>query len=132
MSQRTEHRRHQAINKYLAEDKVEDICQQLACSKSWLYKWRDRYDANNPTWVQEHSKRPKNHPTQTPEHVAPAIVSLHVTLRHNGIGGGATAIMQALTQQGIAPMPSRRTIYRIVCRYQQEVKEHGSRSSMLL
>ena len=79
MSQRTEHRRHQAINTYLAEDKVEDICQQLACAKSWLYKWRDRYDANNPTWVPERSKRPKNHPTQTPEHVARALVSLHVT-----------------------------------------------------
>ena len=122
MSQRTEHRRHQAINKYLAEDKVEDICQQLACSKSWLYKWRDRYDVTNPTWVQERSKRPKNHPTQTPEHVARAIVSLDETLRHNGTGGSATAIMRALTQQGIEPVPSRRTIYRMVRRHHKEVK----------
>jgi hypothetical protein len=38
MSQHTEQRRHQAINKYLAKDKVEDICRQLACAKSWLYK----------------------------------------------------------------------------------------------
>ena len=132
MAQRTEHRRHQAINKYRAADKVEDICQQLACSQSWLYTWRDRYDANNPAWVQERSTRPKNPPTHTPEHVARAIVSLHVTLRHNGRGGRATAIMQALTQQGIAPRPSRRTMYRIIRRYHQEVTEHGSRSSMFL
>jgi transposase-like protein len=122
MSQHAEHRRHQAINQYLAEDKVEDICQQLACSKSWLYKWRGRYDAHNPAWAHERSKRPKSHPTHTPESVERAVVSLHLTSLQNGTGGGATAIMQALTQQGIEPMPSRRTIYRILHRHHQEVK----------
>ena len=122
MSQRTEHRRHQALDHSLAEDRGEDICRQLACSQSWLYKWRDRYDANNPAWVQERSKRPKHSPTQTPAHVARAIVSLHGTLRQNGTGGRATAIMRALTQQGLEPVPSRRTIYRIVRRHQKEVQ----------
>ncbi len=121
MSQRKEHRRHQALDKYLADDKVEDICRQLACSKSWLYKWRNRYDATNATWAQERSTRPKSHPTQTPEHAEQAVVALHLTLRHNGTGGAA-AIRQALTQQGIEPVPSRRTIYRIVRRHDKEVK----------
>jgi len=122
MSQRTEQRRQQAIDTYLADDKVEDICRQLVCSKSWLYKWRDRYDAHNLAWVQERSTRPKHSPPQTPAHVARAIVSLHVTLCQNGTGGGVTAITQALTQQGIGPVPSRRTIDRIVRRHQKEVK----------
>jgi transposase-like protein len=121
MTQRTEHRRHQALDHYLANDKVEDICRHLGCSKSWLYKWRARYDATNPAWVQERSTRPKHSPTQTPAHVAQAIVALHSTLRHNGTGGSATAIMRALIQQGLEPVPSRRTIYRIVRRHQQEV-----------
>jgi transposase-like protein len=121
MSQRTVHRRHQAIDKYLAEDKIEEICRQLACSKSWLYKWRARYDATNPAWVQERSTRPKHSPTQTPEHVARAIVSLHVTLRQNGTGGGATALMEALAQHGIEPVPSRRTIDRILRHHRTEV-----------
>ena len=88
MSQHPEQRRHQAINNYLAADKVEDICRQLACSKSWLYKWRGRYDAQNPAWAQERSKRPKSHPTQTSESVERAVVSLHLTLVHNGTSGG--------------------------------------------
>ena len=79
MAQPTEQRRLQAINTYLADDKVEDICRQLACSKSWLSKWRGRYDAHHPAWAQERSTRPKHSPTQTPAHVARAIVSLHVT-----------------------------------------------------
>ena len=120
MAQHTEHRRHQAIHQYLAADKVEDICQQLACAKSWLYKWRGRYDASNPAWAQEKSRRPKSHPTQTPASVERAVVSLHLTLHQNGTSGSAMAIMQALTQQGIEPMPSRRTIYRILRRHRKE------------
>ena len=119
MSQHIEQRRHQAINHYLAEDKVEDICRQLACSKSWLSKWRGLYDAQNPAWAQERSKRPKSHPTQASESVERAVVSLPLTLAHNGTGGGVTAITHALTQQGLEPVPSRRTIYRILRRHDQ-------------
>jgi len=122
MSQHHEQRRRQAIDHYLAEDKVEDICRHLACSKSWLYKWRNRYDAHNAAWAQERSKRPKSHPTQTPEHVERAVVSLHLTLLHNDTGGGAAAILQVLTQQGIEPVPSRRTIYRILHRHHKKEK----------
>jgi transposase-like protein len=122
MSKHTEQRRHQAINRYLADDKVEDICRQLTCSKSWLYKWRDRYDAHNPAWAQERSKRPKSHPTQTLESVERAVVSLHLTLLHNGTGAGVTAITHALAQQGIEPVPSRRTLYRIVRRHHKGVQ----------
>jgi transposase-like protein len=78
MSQRAAHRRHQALDNYLADEKVEDICQQLVCSKSWLYKWRARYDATTPAWGQERSTRPKHSPTPTPAHVLQAIVSLRV------------------------------------------------------
>jgi hypothetical protein len=79
MSQRKAQRRKQAIDPSLAGDKVEDICRQRACSKSWLSTWRDRYDAQHPAWTQDRSTRPKSHPTQTPEHVARAIVSLDET-----------------------------------------------------
>ncbi len=129
MPQRTAHRRHQALAHYLADDKVEDVCRHLACAKSWRYKWRRRYDATKATWVQERSTRPKNSPTQTPAHVAQAIVSLYDRFRYNGTRRSATAIIQALTQQGLAPVPSRRTIYRLIRRYPREVQAHGSRSS---
>jgi hypothetical protein len=122
MPQRTAHRRHQALDRYRADEKIEDICRHLACAKSWRYQWRQRYDAATPAWGQERSTRPQHSPTQTPEHVAPAIVSLYATLRHNGTGGSATAIMQARTPQGIEPVPSRRTMYRIVRRHHQEVR----------
>jgi hypothetical protein len=49
-------------------------------------------------------------------------VSLHLTLLHNGPGGGAAAIIQVLTQQGIEPVPSRRTMYRILHRPHKKEK----------
>src|SRR5882672_10484860 len=101
MAQHPEQRRHQAINHDLAADKVEDICRQLACAKSWRYTWRGRYDAPHPAWAQERSKRPQRHSTHTSESVERAVVSLHLTLVHNGTSGGVTAITHALTQQGI-------------------------------
>ena len=130
MPQRPEHRRHQALAKDLADDKVEDLCRQLACSKRWLSTWRSRYDATKATWAQERSTRPKSHPTPAPEHVEQAVVSLHQTLRHNGTGG-ATAIIQALVQQGREPLPSRRTLYRMLRRSHTEVTtSHGSHASL--
>jgi transposase-like protein len=122
MSQRQAQRRQQAIDQYRAEDNVEDICRHLACANSWLYTWRDRYDARNPAWAQERSTRPKSHPTPTPESVERAVVSLHLTWLHNGTDGGVTAITQALTQQGREPVPARRTLYRIVRRHHKGVK----------
>jgi transposase-like protein len=129
MTQPPEHRRHQALDRYLANDKIEDICRQLACVKSWLYKWRKRYDATNPAWSQERSTRPQHSPTRTPDHIVRAIVSLYETLPHSGTGRGATAILRALAQHGLEPVPSRRTIYRILRHYHTEVKAHEARAS---
>ena len=124
MSPHAEHRRHHAINTYLADDNIAESCQQLTCAKSGRYTWRDRYDAHNPAWVQERATRPKNHPTQTPAHVVQAVLSLSVMC-------GATAMMEALIQQRVEPLPSRRTLYRLIDRYHKEATAHGACSSSL-
>jgi transposase-like protein len=116
-----EQRRQRAIDRYLAGDRIEDICRELACSKSWLYKWRDRYLANDSSWSDELSRRPRTTPTQTPKHIEQTVVSLRDTLAQNGKDCGAAAIKQALEQQGVEPVPSPRTIYRILQRHAKEV-----------
>ena len=123
-------RRHQAMDPSLADDTIEDICQPLACAKSWRSPWRGRYNAPHPAWAQQRSQSPKSPPTHTPERVARAVVSLHLTSLPNGPGGGVTTIMPALAQQGLAPVPSRRTMYRRGRRRHTEVQERGARSSM--
>jgi putative transposase len=121
MSHKHAPRRKQAIARYLADDKIEDICKAMACSKSWLYKWRDRYQADDPHWAQDRPTRPKISPTKTPKIIEQAVVSLRHALSQKGQGCGAASLQQALKQQGIEPTPSLRTIYRILHRQQKEV-----------
>jgi len=125
-----ENRRHQAVARYVAGDKIEDICRELGGSKSWLYKWRVRYQANDPTWTQERTRRPRSNPRQLPARIEEAIIHLARSLESRGSGRTSiTAIAQALTAQRIEPLPSRRTIYRVLQRHNQEVKRLASRPS---
>ena len=115
-----EHRRQQAIARYLAGDKIEAICRDMHCAKSRLYKWKARYQADNPTWATSRSTQPQRKPSQTPQPVVERILTLSRTLEQQGKQGKAAAIHQELTQQGIEPIPSRRTMYRIIQRHEQE------------
>ena len=115
-----EPRRQQAIARYLAGDNIEAICHDLHCVKSWLYKWKARYQADDPAWATGRSTQPRRKPRQTPQPIAQRVITLHQTLVQSGQQGSAAAIQQGLTQQGIAPIPSLRTIYRILQRHAQE------------
>ena len=121
MAKAQEQHRQRAIDRYLAGDPIEDICRDLACAKSWLYKWRDRYLATDPSWSAELSRSPRTTPTKTPQRIAQVVVALRQTLAQQGKDCGVAAIQQALAQQGIEPVPSQRTIYRILHRHAQEV-----------
>ena len=95
-------------------DRIEAICRELGCSKSWWYKWKTRYEAPEPTWSQEHSRRPRTTPTKTPAAVDMAIVRLRGTLSP---GVSAQVIRDHLSRHHIESLPSRRTIYRILKRH---------------
>ena len=125
-----ENRRHQAMARYLAGDKIEDICRELGCSKSWLYKWRVRYQADDPTWTQERTRRPRRNPRQRPERIEEAIIHLARTLEPRGSRrASATDIGRALKDRAIEPLPSRRTIYRVLQHHNKEVNRLVSRPS---
>jgi hypothetical protein len=121
MAKAHEPRRQQAIDSYLVGDPREAICRELACSKSWLYQWRDRSLATAPSWSAALSRRPSTTPTKTPQRLAQVVVALRQTLAQHGKDGGATAIQQALAPQGREPVPSQRTLSRLLHRYATEV-----------
>jgi len=115
-----EQRRKQAVVRYLAGERIEVICRDMHCSKSWLYKWKARYQADDPGWAKGLSTHPQHRPSQTPEPMEQSVVTLHRTLVQSGQRGSAAAIQQGLQQQGLEPIPSLRTIYRILQRHEQE------------
>jgi putative transposase len=120
MDHSQEQRRQQALVRYLAGDKIEAICRDMHCSKSWLYKWKARYQADDPGWAKGLSTQPRHKPSQTPEPLVQHVVTLRRTLVQSGQRGSAAAIQQGLQQQGIEPIPSVRTIYRILQRHAKE------------
>jgi transposase-like protein len=111
-------RRQDAIERYLAGDPIETICREMSCSKSWLYKWKNRYEASTPNWFQERSRRPRSTPTHTPEALARAIVRLHDSLSPGESRNvSAQVIREHLRRHHVESLPSRRTIYRILKRH---------------
>ena len=113
------HRRRQdAIERYLAGDPIETICREMGCAKSWLYKWKKRYEASTPTWGQECSRRPKRTPTRTPEALERAIVHLRNSVSPaEARRVSAHVIREHLERHHVASLPSLRTIYRILKRH---------------
>lgn len=124
MTPNAEQRRRQAIERYLAGDKIDAICREMHCSKSWLYKWKDRYRQDDPTWAQTRSRRPRTQVRRTPPEIEQAVAQLRQALTQTGSPAGAAAIEQALRQQGLQPVPSCRTIDRILQR--QGKKENAT------
>ena len=120
MNHAQEQRRKQAVVRYLAGDKIEAICRDLRCSKSWLYKWKARYQADDPEWAQSLSTQPQQKPSQLPQRMQQRVVELRRTWAPSGKPVSAEAIQQELEQQGIKPIPSLRTIYRMLQRHNQE------------
>ena len=117
-----EQRRQLAVKRYLDGDPIEVICHEMGCSKSWLYKWKNRYQAAEPTWSQERSRRPKTTPAKTPEAIEAEITRLRQTLSPDGAEPvSARVIRDHLRHHSIASMPSLRTIYRILNRQTKEV-----------
>ena len=124
-----EQRRQLAMKRYLDGDPIEVICREMGCAKSWLYKWRDRYQADDPTWAQEVSRRPMTSPAKLSATLEQAILRLRQTALSTGAGpANAAAIRQALKATAIGPVPSLRTIYRVLRRHAKEVTHPPSMS----
>lgn len=86
------------------------------------YKWKNRYQAAEPTWSQERSRRPQTTPAKTPEAIEAEITRLRQTLSPDGSGTvSARVIRDHLRHHSIASMPSLRTISRILNRQTKEV-----------
>ena len=119
-------RRREVLVCYLAGDPIAVICREMGCAKSWLYKWKKRYQATEPAWFQEHSRRPESTPTKTPDALEAQIVQLRHTLSPDGLGTVSAGVMRDhLRQRSVESLPSRRTLYRILNRQAKAVNAHS-------
>ena len=105
-----------AVRRFLAGEKPESICSSLGRSRPWLYKWVQRHSADDDAWFRSSSKRPGNTANRTPAEIEEIVKFVRLNLYNQDLFCGAQVILWELEDLGVSPLPSLRTINRILKR----------------
>ncbi|MGH9873704.1 MAG: helix-turn-helix domain-containing protein [Pyrinomonadaceae bacterium] len=110
--------REHAIKSYLKGESITTIAQKLGRSRPWVYKWIERYRASGEAnhWQEDQTRCPHSNPRQLPGAVVEAVKLARLHLYNQGLFCGAQAISWELEGLQVSPLPSLRTISRIVSR----------------
>ncbi len=119
--------RKRAIERYRNGESPSAICQSMGRSRNWLYKWLDRFDSNDPAWAQERSRRPAKSPTRTADGTEQTVLWMRDELASSDVFCGAAAIHWELEARKVTPLPSVRTINRILRRHEVEPQRRTGR-----
>lgn len=109
--------RRRAVERCVRGEKPGAICASLGRTQRWLYKWLKRFQGGNPEWYREHSRRPEHVPGRSPEDIEAIVKFVRLELYNRGEFCGAQAIRWRLEDEHVSPLPSLRTINRIVSRH---------------
>jgi transposase InsO family protein len=116
MENQEEWRRRRAIERLKRGDSPAAICAGLGRTKRWLYKWLERYKSGDPEWYREHSRQPSLMPSHVSREVEEVVKFVRLELYNRGEFCGAQAILWRLEEESVIPLPSLRTINRILAR----------------
>jgi len=108
--------RIRAVRRFLNGEKPESICASLGRSKAWLYKWVERHIADDNSWSESQSKRPLSVTSRTPKEIEEIVKMVRLNLYNRDLFCGAQAILWEIEELEIRPLPSLRTINRILSR----------------
>ena len=89
------------------------LCAELGISRKTYYEWRNRFDKEGPAGLEPRSRRPLLSPNQVPAVIEQLIVRLREQLP---LDNGALAIFYQMQRDGVVPLPSPRTIHRVLVR----------------
>jgi len=118
MKKKPERDREHAIKSYLKGESITAIAKKLGHGRPWVYKWIERYQASNEAnqWQEDQTRRPHSNSRQLPGEVVEAVKLARLHLYNQGLFCGAQAISWELEALQVMPLPSLRTISRIVSR----------------
>lgn len=105
-----------AVRRFIAGEKPEAICASLKRSRSWLYKWIHRHDDLDKDWSNSLPRKPANVANRTPAEIEEIVKFVRSNLYNQDLFCGAQAILWELEDLGVTPLPSLRTINRILQR----------------
>ena len=114
--------RKTAIRLRLAGESVESICSTLKRSKRWFHKWWQRYLTLGTEGLYDLTRANHRVARQTPPHIERAVLSVRRRLEARSTPQtryaqiGAATIREELRTLGLTPLPSLRTVGRILQR----------------
>ena len=114
--------RQRAINLRLAGRPVKNICSALGRSEAWFHKWWGRYLQAGPEGLYDLTRAHHHVAQRIPPELERAILSIRRRLQAHATPAtrysliGATAILAELKALDIRPLPSPRTIERVLQR----------------
>ncbi len=105
-----------AVRRYRRGESVKQIAISLGRSPWWVYKWLARAAQGDPDWVTDRSRRPHTSPQALPPDVCEAVKLVRLELYNAGLLCGAQNVRWRLEELAVTPLPSIRTIGRILAR----------------
>ena len=112
--------RERAIHLLRRGRSVSEVAQALGRSERWVRKWRRRFEEEGWEGLKSRSRRPHRLARQLPDEVRQAILEARSELEAEAARGeglkfiGSPAIRTRLKEKGVTPLPSRRTIERVL------------------
>ena len=105
-----------AVRRYQHGESVRSIATSLGRSRWWVYKWLARAATGGPAWATDRSRRPHASPHALPADVVEAVCLVRLELYNAGLLCGSQNIRWRLEDLAVTPLPSVRTITRILAR----------------
>lgn len=117
MKKDVQQERQWAVQRLFEGEHVDSICVSLGRSRAWLYKWVDRFLEDVPEWYKSQSRRPHSNSLHTLGEIEEIVKMVRLNLYNHGLFCGDQAILWELEEMGVRPLPSLRTINRILDRH---------------
>jgi len=125
MRKNIEQDRQRAIQRFLDGESPVSIWTSLGYSKQWFYRWLDRWRQEEDNWACERSRRPHTFPQRTAIEVEEIVKWVRLELYNQAVFCGAQAIRWRMEELLVNPLPSLRTINRILARHELTHRRTG-------
>ena len=121
-----EQERIDAITRYTKDEKPPEICKELGRSRTWFFKWLNRFKTGDEAWYVSRSTAPQNHGKTIPHKIEQAVTTIRKALmeateeesKYLGVGADAILYRMDYLQFPKAEIPTASTIKRVI-------KKHG-------
>lgn len=125
MEDAVEEERKRAIERHRQGESISSICHSLHRSRVWFHRWWGRFAAGAPEWYRERSRRPSSTPHRTSRETETTVRLIRRELDENAEFHGAQAIRWEMDARQLHPLPSIRTINRILQRLDLGSRRNG-------